>query len=156
MGSIEYRFRRASKKDQGLIRQLIFRARLNPLGIGWKGFDIVEAGDGQVLGIGQIKVHRDGSEELASLYIDPAFRNQGIAAALVGYLKERARTELWLTCRSSLIPFYERLAFLEVTDPVHMPAYFRTVWRIFKLFKPWVGRKDTLAVMHWDGMRGKA
>lgn len=148
MQEVEFHIRPARKLDQIIIRQLIHKARLNPLGISWQAFDIVEGPDGQVLGCGQIKRHRDGSVELASLYIAPEYRGQGIASALIRQLQSKARSDLWLTCRSDLIPFYARFEFLEVTDPREMPGYFRRVWQLFRLFKRLVGEGGHLAVMH--------
>jgi N-acetylglutamate synthase-like GNAT family acetyltransferase len=151
MQEIDFHIRPARKSDQTIIRQLIRRARLNPMGISWPAFDIVEGPGDMVLGCGQVKRHRDGSMELASLYIAPEFRGQGIAAALIQRLQSKARSNLWLTCRSDLIPFYARFAFTEVADPGEMPTYFRRVWRLFWLFKWLVGEGDHLAVMYWGG-----
>ena len=149
MHEVEFIIRPARESDQAILRQIINKARLNPLGISWRAFDIVEGARGQVLGCGQIKHHREGSKELASLYIAPEFRGQGIAAALIRQLQSKARSDLWLTCRSDLIPFYKRFEFTEVGDPTQMPRYFRRVWQLFRLFTRLVGGGEHLAVMHW-------
>ena len=41
---------------------------------------------GEVIGCAQIKPHRDGSRELASLVVHPDYRGQGIARRMIQYL----------------------------------------------------------------------
>ncbi len=145
-----FNIRSATAEDQSVIRQLIYAGRLNPIGLSWRAFDLIERDDGELIGCGQIKRHRDGACELASLYIKPAFRSRGFAGTLIRHLQSKASSTLWLTCRSSLIPFYQKFSFILVTTPETMPRYFRRVWQIFRLFSRWWGIKDSLAVMRWN------
>ncbi len=148
--------RPARAQDQAIIRSFIYRARLNPLGLSWESFRMVEAADGEVIGCGQLKPHHDGVQELASLYVKPAFRGRGIAARLIRDLQNQARSDLWLTCRSGLIPFYERFGFQDVADPDSMPLYFQRIWKIVGFFTRWFPNGDRLAVMYWSGMTREA
>jgi N-acetylglutamate synthase-like GNAT family acetyltransferase len=150
MSSIEFRIRSATSQDHARIRRVIRQARLNPLGVSWQSFIIAENSSVAFLGCAQIKSHRDGSRELASIYVQPSYRNQGIAAGMIRELQGRNRKELWLTCRSSLVVFYHRLGFIEVTRPGEMPIYFNVVWRLFRLFGRLIRSGERLAVMKWS------
>ena len=99
-----------------------------------------------VIGCGQIKPHRDGSHELASLVVDRDYWGQGIARVLVGYLTENYPGDLYLMCRSSLGRFYENLGFESITEP-QMPLYFRRVSRLASLAEILVKDGETLLVM---------
>jgi len=150
MSTTEFRIRPAKKEDHTFIRKIIRRARLNPLGVHWPTFVIANKPNGDFLGCAQIKDHRDGSSELASLYVDPAFRGHGIAAAIIRHLQTQAQSDLWLTCRSGLVPLYQRSGFVEISDPSRMPAYFRRVWRLFNGLTRWSPQLERLAIMRWE------
>ena len=149
MSLIEYHLRSATSQDHTCIRRVICQARLNPLGISWQSFIIAENSSEAFLGCAQIKAHWDGTKELASIYVQPAYRNQGIAAGMIRELQGRTQVELWLTCRSSLMAFYKRFGFIEVTLPGEMPIYFNVVWWLFRFFSRLVGSGEGLAVMRW-------
>lgn len=145
----EIYIRSAVEGDRTIIRRSINRARLNPMGLTWQAFLIAEDERGRFLGCGQLKLHKDGSEELASLYVEPTDRGRGIAAKLIGALLARARKDIWLTCRTALVPFYNRYGFYEVLDPAQMPAYYNRVWRLFRVFTKGSEHGSGLSVMHW-------
>jgi GNAT superfamily N-acetyltransferase len=149
MATTELRIRPAKKEDQKFIREIIRRARLNPLGVHWQTFVIAQKPNGDFLGCAQIKDHRDGSSELASLYVDPAHRGRGIAAAIIRYFLSQAQSDLWLTCRSGLVLLYQSFGFVEIGDPSRMPAYFRRVWRLFNGLTRWSPQLERLAVLWW-------
>ena len=150
MTAIETRIRPAVAEDQKLIRAVIRQARLNPLGLHWRSFVIAEDLMRDFLGCAQIKSHKDGSRELASLYVKPEHRGRGIGSLLIRYLQDQERSSLWLTCRSGLVPLYERFGFLEICDATVMPLYFRRVWQLFHAFSRWSPQWEALAVMWWD------
>ncbi len=145
----EIHIRSAEEDDRRIIRRTIRQARLNPLGLDWQAFLIAEDDQGRFLGCVQRKVHKDGSEELASLYVVPHYRGRGIAANLIEAIISCAHDDLWLTCRSALVPFYMRFGFYEVRDPARMPAYFSRVWRLFRVLTKGANPEARLAVMHW-------
>jgi N-acetylglutamate synthase-like GNAT family acetyltransferase len=127
-----YRIRPAGKKDAGAIRALIRSVKVNPLGIYWPRFLIAVDEENRLVGCGQVKMHRDGSSELASVAVAPAWCGQGVARTLVERLVAAHDRPLYLTCRSHLGAFYERFGF-QVIQPAEMPAYFRRVYYLFTL-----------------------
>lgn len=94
----------------------------------------------------QIKPHRDGSHELASLVVDADYRGQGIARSLVEHLTEIHAGELYLICRASLGDFYEKLGFEVVSQP-QMTPYFRKISRLASLVEIIHKEGETLLVM---------
>jgi N-acetylglutamate synthase-like GNAT family acetyltransferase len=146
---VEYALRSATAADLPAIKQMIRYARLNPLGINWKRFTLAVNSSGEIIGCGQIKLHRDGSQELASLVVRRRCRRQGVARSIVRRLMQAQDRPFWLTCASSLIPFYERLGFREVKELGQMPAYFHFVKRLFPLVAPLFRGPDYLAVMRY-------
>ena len=106
-----FSLRPATAGDFPAIKNLVRNARINPTGLKWPRFVIAENDLGEVIGCGQIKPHRDGSFELASLVVAENYRGQGIARALVTYLTSNHEGKLYLMCRSSLGEFYKKLGF---------------------------------------------
>ena len=103
--------RPATAADAAVIRSLVYAARINPTGLDWKRFVVAPGPNGEVIGCAQIKPHRDGSRELASLVVAPAWRGNGVARAIIEHLVANHPGPLYLTCRASLGPFYERFGF---------------------------------------------
>ena len=88
--------------------------------------------------------------ELASVAVVPLYRHQGVAETMIREILEEHNPSIYLTCRGSLVSFYERFGFLEITDIDAMPSYFRKVKRVFN----WLGKRkwvERLAVMVWKG-----
>jgi len=106
-----YQLQAATLAQQDEIKALIRAARINPLGLDWRRFVVVPDGNGRVIGCGQIKPHRDGSWELASVVVAPTWRGQGVARAVIEHLLTGSPRPLWLTCVSPLVPFYTRFGF---------------------------------------------
>jgi amino-acid N-acetyltransferase len=144
--------RPARKQDQSLIRSLIRSEHLNPLSLDWRHFWLGETRDGEVVVCGQIKTHNDESRELASLVVLPDWRGRGLAAAMIAKLKDVAGPPLWLTCRASLVPFYERFGFKEETDSPDLPPYFRRIRRVAGTLMRLARADRTLAIMRWVGL----
>jgi amino-acid N-acetyltransferase len=143
---IRYRIRPAVADDSSTIKALVRAARINPTGLKWPRFLVAELNPGEVIACAQIKPHRDGSHELASLVVDPAFRGQGIARSLVEHLLEAHEGELYLMCRSSLGNFYKKLGFEVIAEP-QMTPYFRKINRLASLSKLLRKENETLLVM---------
>ena len=144
-------FRGASSDDLPSIRGMIREERLNPLGLDWKRFMVGENEVGDIVACGQVKAHADGSRELASLVVREPWRGSGLGSKIIELLQSSSDPPLWLTCRSTLIPFYIRSNFHEVEDKSAMPRYFRWASRLMNVFLNAVGRDDYLAVMRWVG-----
>lgn len=75
---------------------------------------LVAEEEGKVIGIGQIKRHRDGTPELASLVVAAERRGQGVGQALVRALVARHQGPLYLFCLATLESFYATLGFQQV------------------------------------------
>ena len=124
--------RRATAADAPVIRRLIHAERLNPFGLNWRRFWLAMGEDGRVIGCGQVKPHRDGSRELASIVVLPAWRKRGAASTIIRQLLTENPPPLYLTCRAELTGFYARFGFAVVENPAELPPYF---WRIAKVFR---------------------
>ena len=109
-----FRLREAQAADQKMIRRIVRQARINPFGIYWSNFLIAEV-DGRIAGIGQIKVHGDGSRELASIAVRPEFQHQGIARAIIESLLTGEEGILFLTCLRKMEGFYQPFGFRRAT-----------------------------------------
>jgi len=138
--------RPAVANDAPHIRELVRTAQINPLGLDWQRFTVVLAANDEIVACGQIKPHRDGSHELASLVVDPAYRNQGIARILVERLIAIHEGDLYLMCRRSLGDFYKKLGFEPISNH-EMPPYFRRVSRLASLVELLQREGETLLVM---------
>ncbi|MFZ5809193.1 MAG: GNAT family N-acetyltransferase [Chloroflexota bacterium] len=125
----EYQLRPAQFTDADEIRALIKLVRINPIGLNWQRFWIAQAENGGILGCGQLKSHFDGSLELASIAVLPKFRHQGIASAIIQQLLLEVSTPVYLTCRKSLLPFYQRFGFIS-SDNESLPLYFKWLKRV--------------------------
>jgi N-acetylglutamate synthase-like GNAT family acetyltransferase len=123
--------RPAAAADAAYIRSLIHRVGINPMDLNWRHFTIAVTPTGEFMGCGQLKPHRDGSLELASLAVDERFRGQGAARVLIEHLIAKAPRPLYLMCRPELQSLYEKFGF-KVAEPGSMPPYFQRVARLLR------------------------
>jgi len=144
------RLRPATDREAGRIRSLILRVRINPTQLDWRRFIVAVDSDERLVGCGQVKPHADGSRELASIAVRPAWRHRQAASAIVVELQRRHPPPLWLTCRPRLTGFYERFGFQIVEQAEAMPRYFQKIVRLARL-GDWLGSGERLAVMRWEG-----
>ena len=116
------------------------------MGLDWHRFIIAVDGSGRMLGCGQLKPHGGGIVELASIAVEPAERHKGIASAIIDKLISQAPRPLYLTCLSSMVPFYERWGFykLAIND---MPTYFRRLVQLISNVPGWDLGDDVFTVM---------
>lgn len=137
--------RAACAADMPAIEQIIRTTKINPFGIDWRRFVIVED-RGQVVGIGQIKPHRGGIHELASLALVPERRGQGIGRVIVQALLARATTTLYLMCERKMHVYYVFFGFRRIAA-AEMPLYFRVVSSLFNTIFFVLGRRERVIVM---------
>jgi N-acetylglutamate synthase-like GNAT family acetyltransferase len=141
------RIRPATEADQQTIRQMVRQAGINPMNLRWPNFLIAEQA-GATVGIGQVKPHRDGTRELASMVVVPERRGQGVGGAIIERLiADHAGQVLHLTCRSQLGGYYERFGFVAVGKDDYSP-YFRRLIPIANFFGRFVN--DRIVVMRRD------
>ena len=124
--------RPATQADQATIRRLIREANLNRMSLEWPNFVVAEQ-EGAVVGLGQVKAHRDGSRELASIAVLPAYRGSGIGSAVIRTLLARETGVLHLTCRRQMQGYYERFDFRRL-QPSEFPPYFKRLIPIANTF----------------------
>lgn len=148
----EITFRAAEETDQSEIRSLVWEARLNPTGLDWRRFIVGVDSNETVIACAQIKPHRDGSQELASLVVSPHHRGQGIARHIMEYLIQNHTGDLYLMCRSSLGEFYKKFGF-EVVGESEMPPYFRRVSRLSTLAEVLQKEGESLLIMRIETQR---
>jgi len=138
--------RKAANTDSAAIRSLVLQGGINPTGLDWPRFWVAEDASGAVIGCGQLKPHRDGSLELASLAVREDLRGRGIARALIEQLIAQNDGTLYLMCRSGLGPLYQKFGFhpLEYDE---MPRYFQRVSRLVGVLNAVRKTNETLLVM---------
>ena len=124
--------RPATEADQPTIRRLIIEANLNRMSLRWPNFVVAEEG-GQIVGLGQVKSHGDGSRELASIAVVPPRQGQGIGSTIITSLLKRETGIVLLTCRRELQGYYERFGFRRL-EAAEYPPYFRRLIPVANLF----------------------
>ncbi len=104
----------------------------------WPNFVVVEE-DREIVGMGQVKSHRDGSRELASIAVVPKRQGDGVGTAVIEALLGReVRAVLHLSCRRELETYYERFGFKRV-EQAEYPPYFRRTTRMANLITRFFG-----------------
>lgn len=109
----------------------------------WRRFVVAVDRSGKMRGCGQLKPHERDVIELASIAVEPEDRGKGIARTIIEHLIAQAPRPLYLMCRSSLGPFYEKWNFHAIGLD-EMPAYFRRLVRLASWFMP---KGESLLVM---------
>jgi N-acetylglutamate synthase-like GNAT family acetyltransferase len=147
---VEFTIRSASREDAQAIHALIHTVHINPMGLDWTHFVVAVDPDNNLLGCGQIKLHRDGSRELASIAVVEHRRGLGIARDVIETLLDRESVRpLYLMCRARLEPLYRKFGFhaIEMSD---MPPYFLRLSRAERIFNAKSAEEDRLRVMRLD------
>lgn len=145
-----FSLRRAERSDRASIHRLIAAEHLNPLGIHWQRFLLVVDEQGQIAGCAQVKPHGDGTRELSSLVVVQPYRGLGLARCLIESLQAESQPPLYLTCRSSLVPLYQRFGF-RLLAMEELTPYFRRLKKLVSLLARVARFSDGLAVMIWEG-----
>jgi N-acetylglutamate synthase-like GNAT family acetyltransferase len=124
-------FRSASRTDEPTIKSIVRRARLHPFNLHWQNF-IVALDGSMIVGVGQIKEHGDGSRELASMAILPAYQKKGIGSEIIRRLITPDEGTLYLMCPDFRESFYNRFDFQSITGS-EIPSSLRGWVRLGKL-----------------------
>jgi len=138
--------RPARLEDEPSIKKMVHEAHINPTGLDWQRFVLATNTAGTILGCGQVKPHRDGTSELASIVVQPEWRGQGIARTVIEHLIASHPGPLYLTCRSELEGLYNRFGFVSLS-PEEMPPYFRRISRLVDVIGVFGLAGDGLRVM---------
>ena len=124
--------RLATAKDFPTISRLIRQVRINPTGLDWHRFVVAVDGEGMLVGCGQLKPHRGGIVELASIAVVPTFRQRGIARLIIEHLLALAPRPVYLTCRSRLGSFYMKWGFRALAL-AEMPSHYRRLAKVMSI-----------------------
>ena len=127
--------RDATVNDQATIRRIVRAANINPTGLEWPRFIVAEDG-GAIVGVGQVKQHRDGTRELASIAVIPDRQGQGVGSAIIEELLRREHGIVHLTCRSRLQGYYERFGFRLLSSRDYPPYFARRMPMINAFLRP--------------------
>jgi amino-acid N-acetyltransferase len=141
-----FTLRPALETESDAIKDLIHSVGINPMGLDWKRFIVAVDADNEVIATGQIKPHGKDIHELASIAVVPEYRGQGLARAIIEYLLNDSPQPLYLTCVSSLEPFYTRFGFVSVSYD-EMPRYFQRLSKLANVFFTFSNRDESLLVM---------
>ena len=142
----DYSLRQAMATDAKTIRRIINLVQINPTGLSWRRFIVAIDMQGELLGCGQVKAHKDGSQELASIAVLPEWRSKGIARQIIEKLLEQHPERLYLTCRSPLEPLYQKFGF-QTIQFADMPPYFQRISQLVALYHKLYHQPDQLLVM---------
>ena len=123
--------RPARQEDQETIVSLIRQAKLNPRNLHWEHFLVAEE-NGKVVGIRQVKVHGQGTREVASGFVLPEYRRQGISADLMRELLAQEGGSLYSMVDQKWLLYYEQFGFRQV-DVNQLPPDFRNEYRIGRI-----------------------
>jgi N-acetylglutamate synthase-like GNAT family acetyltransferase len=116
--------RPATEADADAIRSLVHEAGINPRDLDWRRFLVVDDA-GEVVACAQVRVHRHGTRELASVAVREARRGEGLGRRIseATIAREPVRP-LFLYAESANVPYWSKFAFVEVTDE-ELPADIR-------------------------------
>ncbi len=128
-----FTLRPAIQADDRAIKDLIHRVGINPMALDWHRFILAVTPAGELAGCGQVKPHGDGTRELASIAVAEGFRGQGVARLVIEHLLAENPGTLYLTCRASLGPLYEKFGF-RALHPGEFPPYFKRLFRLVRVF----------------------
>ena len=143
-----FSLRPATRENDPAIKRLVRGTGINPFGLDWRRFVLAVDSLDQLVGCGQVRLHHDGTRELASIAVCPEWRRQGVARAVIERLLELHGPPLYLTCRAELGPFYEKFGFRRARSE-EMGAYFRRLSRLMTGFGPVQPLKDRFYIMKW-------
>lgn len=143
-----YTLRPARETEDAAIKSLIHLVGINPMGLDWKRFIVAVDAQDQIIATGQIKPHGANADihELASIAVVPEYRGQGLARAIMEHLLQGSPRPLYLTCVSSLEPFYQKFGFYSI-EYDDMPRYFQRMSRLAGLVFLLASRNEKLLVM---------
>lgn len=123
--------RLARQEDQPTIVFFIRQAKLNPRNQHWQNFLIAEEND-QTVGVRQVKTPKLGTREVASGFVVPEYRRQGISVKIMDALLARETRPLYTMVNEERVPYYAKVGFRQVS--IHqLPANFRAEYRIGRL-----------------------
>ena len=123
--------RPAVEANQSTIVSFIQQAKINPRNLHWEHFLVAEE-NGNIVGIRQVKIHAGGTREVASGFVLPEYRRQGISAQLMNAIIAKENGPLYLMCRDRRTYYYEPFGFRQIAVK-ELPPDFRKEYRIGRI-----------------------
>lgn len=115
-------FRSALSQDVEWVRQTLFSEKMNPFSISADRLVVALSDDDEPVGFGQLKPLDDETKALASVFVRPENRRQGIARELIAYLlRNEEDSRLCLVTLRPTMRLYESFGFRETTDVARLP-----------------------------------
>jgi N-acetylglutamate synthase-like GNAT family acetyltransferase len=144
---MDIKIRPARQEDQPTIVSFIRQAKINPRNLHWQNFLVAEE-NGNIVGIRQVKVYHQGTREVASGFVLPEYRRQGISAQLMNELLARETGPLYTMVNEKRAPYYEPFGFRRV-DVDRLPSDFRKEYRIGRIITTLVSlfRKEKIRII---------
>jgi amino-acid N-acetyltransferase len=143
--------RAATAEDEYAIKAIVRATQLFPIGLEWPHFIVAMWGP-DIVGIGQVKRHGDGTRELASIAVVPEWREQGIGGMVVRALLDREAGTVHLMCLPEMEGYYARFGFRRLL-PAELPPYFRRLARVARVIERITGgRAARLSVMRREAV----
>lgn len=145
--------RSANRAEEDTIRSIVRAARLYPLDLPWQNFVVAEQ-HGQIVGVGQIRPHKDGCRELASIAVRPEHQRSGVGSQIVHTLLARASGPLYLLCAAPMESYYVRFGFRRCAR-AEIPGSLR--WKVTignllgNLNRPFGPYRTRVLAMKWTG-----
>lgn len=143
---MNYSIRPAQESEANQIKNLIHEVGINPMGLDWKRFLVAVTAEGLVVACGQLKPHGKDILELASIGTLLAYRNQGIASAIIIELLKTEVRPLYLMCVSHNAPLYEKFNFRAI-EMDEMPKYFRRIKQLVHVAEVFRKSGEDLVIM---------
>jgi amino-acid N-acetyltransferase len=123
--------RPARPEDQETILSYVRQAKLNRRHLHWENFLVAEE-NGKLVGIRQVKIHKQGTREVGSGFVLPEYRRKGISARLMNEILSRQQGVLYLMCRVEWASYYEQFGFRQIAVD-QLPADFHKEYRIGRI-----------------------
>lgn len=105
--------RKARLQEDKAIRALVLSERMRPIDLKPENF-LLAVKDDEIIGTVQMRRHPDGTRELGSLVVAPAWRRQGIATRLVDELLKNERQSVYAIAARAQWTRYARWGFERV------------------------------------------
>lgn len=142
-----FTIRPALEEDQETIVSYIRQAKINPRNLHWENFLVAEE-NGEIVGIRQVRTHSQGTREVASGFVLPEYRRQGISARLMNELLAREAGPLYTLVNEKRALYYEQFGFRRV-QVNELPPDFLKEYRIGRIVTSLLSlfRKDRVRII---------
>ena len=139
--------RHAVEADQPTIVSFVRQAKINPRNLHWQNFLVAEE-ENKIVGVRQVKVHAQGTCEVASGFVLPEYRRQGISALLMNELLARETGPLYTMVNEKRALYYEQFGFRRV-EASQLPSDFLKEYRIGRIVTGLMSmfRKDKVRII---------